>query len=179
LRSWLETKADLRHRPTLSQYGRVILEKATVTDEQKAEGAEIILGCGGTIGNLPIAYSGNKWLTIEELRPIIASKLEIAVHVGKITHESDDDVGQYYFDREFTLAQDIIIVAESSEAFMYRVRFGRDGQRPKFLLSVFEDLLQTIWGGFDEADDDCYVVGSAGAEIFRPVTIYSRAELKN
>lgn len=161
-----------------TEQGR-LLEKAAVTDEQKAEGAEIIIGCGGTIGNLPIAYSGNKWLTVEELRPLIASKLEIVVHVGKITHESDDDVGQHYFDREFTLAPDIIIVAESSEDFMYRVRFGRDGPRPKFLLRVFEDLLQTIWGGFEESDDHYHMVGDAGAEIFRPVTIYSRADLKN
>jgi hypothetical protein len=62
---------------------------------------------------------------------------------------------------------------------MYRVRFGRDDRRPSFLLAVFEELLQTIWGGFEESDDDSYVVGIAGAEIIRPVTIYSRADLKN
>jgi hypothetical protein len=107
-------------------------------------------------------------LTVGELRPLIASELQIAVHVGMITYESDDDVGEQYFDRESTLAQDIIIIAKSSETFMYRVRFGRDDPRPSFLLSVFEELLQTIWGGFEESDDDWYVVGIAGAEITRP-----------
>jgi hypothetical protein len=177
----LETEADSWHPPDAfsiwaSEQGR-LLEQADVTNEQKAEGAEIILGSSGTIENLPIAYSGNKWLTVEELRPLIASKLQIAVHLGMITYDSDDDVGQHYFDHEFTLAQDIIIIAKSSENFTYRVRFDRDGRRPSFLLAVFEELLQTIWGGFEESDDDWYVVGIAGAEITRPVIIYSRAGL--
>jgi len=161
-----------------SDQGR-LLEQADVTDEERAEGAEIILGCGGTIENLPIAYSGSRWLTIGELRPLIASKLQIAVHVGTITYETDDDVGEQYFYSEFKLAQDIIIIAKSAETFMYRVRFGRDDGRPSFLLAVFEELLQTNWGGFEEEDDDYYVIGIAGAQIFRPVTIYSRADSKS
>ena len=53
--------------------------------------------------------------------------------------------------------------------------FDHDDSRPSFLLSVFEELLQPIWGGFEESDDDEHVVGRAGAEITRFVTVYSRA----
>ena len=123
---------------------RQALEEAPLTDERQAEAAEIILGCGETIGNLPIAYSANKWLTIEELRTLLASKSKIAVHVGEITYEDTDPVGSRIFDIEFTPEQDLLILAGSSEAFMHRIRFGPDGPRPSFLVGEFKKLLQTV-----------------------------------
>jgi len=152
-----------------------LLEETASSAKQKAVGAEIILKCGGTIGNLPVAYSFYTWLTLEELRPLIASKLHIAVHVGEITYDDTDPVTRNDFDTQFTPSQDLIIVPMLSEDFMHPVRFGRD-LRTSSLLSVFKDLLQNVWGVFEASEDDEYVVGSAcGEEIIRSVTIYTRA----
>jgi hypothetical protein len=163
----------------VTEQGR-LFEEAALSAEQKAVGAEIILKCGGTIGNLPVAFSGNMWLTLEELRPLIASQQEIAVHVGEITHEADDAVGMNVFDNEFKPLQDLIIIPKLSKDFMHPVRFGRDGLRTSLLLSAFEDLLQNVWGGFEEFEDYGYPVGSVGGEdIIRPVNIYSRGDSKS
>jgi len=63
---------------------------------------------------------------------------------------------------------------------MHRVRFGYDGPRPSFLLGVFKELLQTVWGGFEEVEENDYVIGSVGTagEICDSVAIYSRADSK-
>lgn len=153
-----------------------LLEEADLPPEQKAQSAEIIVQCGGTIGTLPVAFSGTVWLNLEELRPLIASKQKIPVYMGKITYEEDTDpVGRMEFDNEFKPSQELIIVPELSEVFIYPVLF-RPNHGPSCLLDVFEDLLRTVWGGFEESEDYEYRVGSIwGVEILRLVTIYSRA----
>jgi hypothetical protein len=115
------------------------------------------------------------------LRPLIASKDKNAVHLGEITYDQDTDpVARMDFDHEFKPSRELIIFPQLSEVFAYPVRPARVVVRsngPSFLLDyLFEDLLRTVWGGFEASEDYEYLVGSVwGEEILRPVTIYSRA----
>lgn len=150
-----------------------LLEESEISADHKAMHAEIILECGGTIGDLPIARRGGEWLTVGHLRALIETKQEIAIHVGEIGHEDYDPIGKNDFEQTFEPSKDLLFFPKATGIFVYDDGQDRYG-RPSFLLKFFEGLLRESWGAFEEYDDDEYIAGTAyNNEINRSVVVYS------
>ena len=64
---------------------------ASLTDEDKARGAEVILLFGGKIGSLPVARWRGEWLSTEEIKELLAASEEVAVLLD-YTFEYDEEL---------------------------------------------------------------------------------------
>lgn len=152
-----------------------LIETSNLSEQRKAMSAEIILECGGAIGNLPIAQRGGTWFTVEELRDLIHNERRLLIQVGEIDYEDYDPVGRDIFNGHFTPSKELLFFPALSDLLL-NTENRNNRRRPSYLLGFFEDLLHQIWGNFEEFEEDDYIVGTAwGSEITRSITTYQRA----
>ena len=81
-------------------------------EERQARSAEVVLECGGEIGNLKFVKWGKDWLTTGEFEDRLRSSTEIAISFdGEFDYdEEQDDVHPKEFREEFKGSDDIAVV---------------------------------------------------------------------
>jgi len=149
-----------------------LLERADLDGEMKAECAELILRCGGSIRSLPVARFGGSWLNQKELKEIISSKDIIQVLVGDVTHEDHDEVGADTFHNTFKMYDNIFwMPSVESKIFPPTTTEPENSD----LFGVFMKILENSWKSFEAYEDADFAVGKAGSEeIVRLVWQFER-----
>lgn len=160
---------------------------ASVKDEERqARSAEVVLECGGEIGNLKFVKWGADWLTTSEFEDRLRSSTEIAISFdGEFDYDEDqDDVHPKEFREEFEASEDIAVVLKHDGGIL------KDGNRawPKFVTgqpqssdskvaAYTRDLIRRVWGGALQEDEEDRVVGKVGySNITRSVTVFRAVE---
>ena len=155
---------------------------ASLSDEEKARGAEVILLFGGEIGNLPFAKWKGEWISTDLLKESLSELDEIAVLLGgRIRYDEDlDDVHPKEFENLFEENDDIIFVFSDLPGFGSRTDIEKIrpkasiSERPSNPSDLFKELLDTLWNEVEE-DNGARIVGSVvGVDISRDVTIFQR-----
>ncbi|MGH9895906.1 MAG: hypothetical protein ACREA0_28755 [bacterium] len=121
-------------------------------------------------------------MTLDDLVARVVSTDELRIHVGKVSHEDDDDMSSQRFASGFTLYDDVVIMPNFGAP---DVEWNRDAHFPWFLgvapidyQSRLEAALTGVWGGFEKHKKDNAVVGEVdgkdGIHIYRSITVYRR-----
>jgi hypothetical protein len=170
LRAWATEQASL-------------ISKASLSGEDKALAAQIVLHCGGKIGRLPVARFKGEWINEAELRTHLRNASEkIILHIGSNVDydEDEDDVHPREFNDHFQDAEDVIFVPSRIPG-----QYSKNGSIEALQLAeplegkenLFELVFETIYGldQFDDCEDEFWPVGVVqGTEIVRPVKVFAR-----
>lgn len=135
--------------------------------------------------DLPVWGIRGEVMTLLSLRAKISEFNELVVHVGAITHEDDDDMSSWRFDRDLQIYDNVIIAPDSSRVGASNSIFWNGDRKrfPRFLgvdgvdyMDKLRDALADVWGAYEEVEDDWVEIGDVGSiEITRSCTVFSRA----
>jgi hypothetical protein len=142
------------------------------SDVQKARTAEVVLECGGAIGQLPIVERDQKWLTPRQLSSLVPKEEEVHVHVGDVDHDDEDGVSRSAFEHSFGASKTIYFIPSVGGCFLAGDIDGWPRSRSSHLLRLFESILYKKWNGFGECDEEEPIGEVNGDEITRSVTVY-------
>jgi hypothetical protein len=172
LASWASDQADL-------------ILASNYTDEHKAMCAEIVLECGGTISNLPIACLGGEWLDQSSLRSRLSELEEIKVNFdGEFAYDEDrDSVLPRDFRDDFIVDDDILLIPKHRGVVLNINRrewpsmlYNIDKRHISNLAVLVIDLIANAFGPYCNEDNVKHEVGSVNGEVIsREVTVYSRS----
>jgi hypothetical protein len=169
-----------------TEQGKLIMSAGTLVDEQKAEAAEIILECGGDIGDLPIASVGDEWLTSAGFKDLLNQNDELLIRFeGQIEFDDElDDVPPKDFRSAFEVVNHLVIVPKVSGSILAigprawpAEITGRIKQHESLLADFVRRLIVSSWGDdMSQEEEDGYVVGSVyQTEITRTVTAFRKS----
>jgi hypothetical protein len=126
----------------------IVLAAAEIPDAEKARAAAIVMGCGGDVGELPVVWWQENWMTAAQFVETVEPLDRLEVYEGTISHEDDDEVTKREFESSFKASPTI---AQTTDG-----RYGRPrdtdwistvtkghGLTP---LEVIEALLCEAWG---------------------------------
>jgi len=160
---------------------------ASVKDEERqARSAEVVLECGGEIGDLKFVKLGADWLSTGEFQERLRSTKEISVSFdGEFNYDEDrDEVHPKEFREDFQGSEDISIVLKHDGGIL---RAGSNtwpksvtGQ-PKWsdsnVAEYARKLIRQAWGENLMEDEEERVVGKVNdSEITRGVTVFRIAD---
>lgn len=161
-----------------------LIASSVEDEERQARTAEVVLECGGHVGNLKVAKWGSDWLTTEELDNRIRSSTEIAVTFnGEFDYnEDEDDVHPKEFREDFTGSENIIIVFKHDGAILRSSKFKwpqamtrRPPNGVSYLEDHFRNLIKLAWGHNFEEDEEPRVVGKVMySNITRTLSIFRK-----
>ncbi len=163
LASWAQEQAEL-------------LSASNISDDQKAFCAELILECGASILDLPIAQLNGKWLTAEQLKRVAKKRDEVVSYLGEVDYEEDyDPLPRWQFVQEMELSDDVLFLPE------LHGRFGSIARRSAAFFersrSEVQDLVSSILaeaGLSHQFSDERVVAYATGEEIERLVEVFER-----
>jgi hypothetical protein len=150
-------------------------------EEQQAHSAEVILECGGKIGELKIVKWGSDWLSSSEFEDRLRSSTEIAISFdGEFDYDEDqDNVHPKDFRKDFEISEDIALVLKHDGRIMsgtYRWPGSINGDAERsgsHVANYVTSLIRCIWGEDLQEDEEDRVVGTVGnSEITRSVTVF-------
>lgn len=164
-----------------SQQAELIV--ASVKDEERqARSAEVVLECGGEIGNLKFIKWGADWLNTDEFQERLRSTKEIAVSFnGEFDYDEDkDDVHPKEFREDFQGSEEIVVVLKHDGGIL---RVGNSSWpksvtgQPKWsdsnVAEYTRNLIRQAWGESIQEDEEERVVGKVRySEITRGVTVF-------
>jgi len=158
-----------------------LLTHAELHGEDKARAAQVVLMCGGDIGELPVARLDGTWLSSETLRAVLADLDEVYVHfAGEVRYDEDtDDVHPKEFAHHFEEAEGIIFVPRDLPGLTMQSDVARlkatNGGPVRNLEAVVRAMITDALGT-DAVEDAWDVsVGSVSAsEITREVILITR-----
>lgn len=173
LAEWASRQADL-------------IAKSVKHEERQARSAEVVLECGGEIGDLKILKWGSDWLSSSEFEDRLHSSIEIAIGLeGEFDYDEDqDDVHPKEFREEFIGSEEIALVLKHDGSILSgnnsRWPSSITGQ-PKPSDSRVADyvrrLIEHVWGENLQEDQEDRVVGKVrDSKITRRVTVFRKAE---
>lgn len=152
---------------------------ADLSDSEKADAAVVVLACGGDLGELPIIHWKEEWLSTSDLASKIEDLEELVLYLGDIDHDEDDGVTKRDFERYFELNPDIAQTASTStgrRATWISAIVAGSGRLP---VEVLKAVLTSAWGEFTQRSEGVAIGEANGAEIFREVIVFARAELED
>lgn len=136
--------------------------------------------------DLPVWGLRGEDMTLAILRERIADLEELVVHVGVISHEDDDDMSSWRFERDLRLYSNVIIAPDSSRigAPGLFIWAGDKKGFPNFLglegvnyMDQLRAALTEVWGGYEELEDEVVELGVVGgAEISRSCTVFVKGD---
>lgn len=155
-----------------------LLMAASLHGEDKARGAQVVLLCGGEIGNLPVARLNGTWLSSAELKGVLAEMDEVYVHFsGDVRYDEDaDDVHPKEFASHFEEAEGIIFVPKdlpglSMQSDVARLR-ATSGSAPRNLEVLVREMIKEAAGADAIEEDWDVAVGTvSGSDIMREVVL--------
>ncbi|NKI17977.1 ATP-binding protein [Spongiibacter sp. KMU-166] len=156
---------------------------ATVKDEERqARSAEVVLECGGKIGNLKLVKWGTDWLTETEFEERLGTSKEIAISFeGDFDYDEDlDDVHPKEFREEFEIAEDIVVVLKYDGSILKTAKnswpkniTGRSILSSSNVADYVMELIRRVWCENVQEYDEERVVGNVGlSRITRRVTVF-------
>lgn len=160
---------------------------ASVKDEERqARSAEVILECGGEIGDLKFVKWGTDWLSADEFRERLRSTNEISISFdGEFEYDEDkDDVHPKGFREDFRGSEDMAIVLKhdggilrSGNSIWPKSVTGQTKSSDSNVAEYTRDLILQTWGQSIQEDEEFRVVGEVfGSEILREVTVFRLAD---
>lgn len=153
-----------------------LLAEVQLRAEDKARAAQVVLLCGGDIGELPVARLNSTWLSSNSLQSVLTNVDEVYVHFdGDISYNEDiDEVHPKEFASHFAEAEGIIFVPKdlpgmSMQSDVARLRIT--SANPVRNLEAVVRAIVAKAVGEDSVEEDCDVtVGTvSGTEITREV----------
>jgi hypothetical protein len=142
---------------------------ALVKDEERqARSAEVVLECGGEIGNLKLVKFGNKWLTASELEDRLRLMTEIAITIdGDFAYDEDiDDVLPREFREYFEINGDVIVVHKHDGRIVTvcnsswpRSILGQPKNKVSNLAEHIDGLIGRAWNDDGQSHEEDRVVG--------------------
>jgi SAM-dependent methyltransferase len=150
-------------------------------EEQQAHSAEVVLECGGKIGELKIVKWGSDWLSSKEFEDRLRSSAEIAISFeGDFDYDEDkDDVHPKDFRKDFELLEEIALVLKHdgrilSGTYRWPSSINGDSERSDSNVGKYvRDLIRRVWGEDLQEDEEDRVVGKVrNSDITRSVTVF-------
>lgn len=166
---------------------QVDLIVASVKDEERqARSAEVVLECGGEIGDLKFVKWGADWLTTLEFKERLRSSTEIAISFyGDFDYDEDqDDVHPKEFRETFEASKEIAVVLNHGGGILKvgnhawpKSATGQPHAGASNVAAYTMDLIRRTWGDALREDEEDRVVGMVGyTEITRSVSVFRTAE---
>lgn len=160
---------------------------ASVKDEEsQARSAEVVLECGGNIGNLKFIKWGSEWLTVGEFEGRLRSSTELTVSFdGKFEYDEDeDDVHPKEFREDFEMSDDVALVLKHDGEILRlgnnswpRIVFGKPKPSDSNIAAYVREVVRRVWGENHQEDLDERVVGKVSySNITRRVTVFCIAD---
>lgn len=151
----------------------------------KARCAEIVLECGGAIGDLPIACQGpSDWLNVTEIRDRFQNVSELTITFdGEFSYEEDtDDVHPREFKSFFEIGSNIWVVPKHSGSVLTvgqtqwpRAMVGDSSWPSSNLAELVRTVISESWSeNYEVGDEDAEVGTVNGTPIIRNVTVFRR-----
>ncbi len=153
----------------------LIIASAEIPDSEKAQAAAIVLAYGGNIGELPVVWWQNEWMSASQFIDAVKPLERLEIHIGSIIHEDQDDVTKRDFESSFEANTMIAHTVDSSYGILRDTDWiaaitKGNGSTP---LKIIESLLCDAWGKVESDEDDLVVGDVSGVAIFRSVSIYT------
>lgn len=156
---------------------------AAVKDEERqARSAEVILECGGKIGNLKVVKWGKDWLNANEFEEHLRASEEIAISFnGDFDYDEDEDnVHPKEFREDFEIAENIILVLKHDGNVLGKGGnswpksiTGRTGWSDSNVTAYVRELIKRVWSENLQEDEEERTVGKVhNSEIKRRVTVF-------
>ena len=156
---------------------------ASVKDEERqARSAEVVLECGGDIGDLKVVKWGSNWLTAGEFEEKLRYAREVVISFdGEIDYdENEDDVHPRDFRERFTVAEGIAVVLNHGGGILNignsgwpRSITGRPKHSESNVSAYARAMIQGAWGENIEENEEDRVVGTVdGSDVIRLVTVF-------
>ena len=156
---------------------------ASVKDEERqARSAEVVLECGGEIGDLKFVKWGPDWLTAGEFEEKLRCSREIAISFdGEVDYdEIQDDVHPRDFREDFTVSEGITVVLKHRGDILDvgstgwpRSITGQPKQSDSNAAAYAREMIQRVWGEKIQEDEEDRVVGTVNcSDITRRVIVF-------
>ena len=156
---------------------------ATVkSEDRQARSAEVVLECGGEIGDLKVVKWGLDWLTAYEFEERLHDLREVVISFdGEIDYdENEDDVHPKDFRERFTVSEEIVVVLNHSGGILDvgntswpRSIAGQPKRSDSNVAAYARAMIQRVWGENIEEDEEDRVVGTVDfSDIVRRVTVF-------
>lgn len=163
-----------------------LIAKSVRDEERQARSAEIVLECGGRIGDLKIVQWGADWLSGAEFESKLNCLKEVAVTFeGEFDYdEEQDDVHPREYNRDFSISDDIVVVPKYVGSILKiansswpRSLVGLEETKYSNLAAHIRAVISRTWGNNVDETEEVRVVGTAvGTEIEREVTVFRLAD---
>ncbi|HWZ42415.1 MAG TPA: ATP-binding protein, partial [Candidatus Saccharimonadales bacterium] len=153
-----DTANPLATKEALAQWASKQAEmiSGSVRDEvRQARSAEVVLECGGEIGDLKIVKWGSDWLNCSELEDRIRSSTEIAISFdGDFDYDEDqDDVHPKEFREDFVGSEDMALVLKHDGSVLKgsnnswpRSITGQPKQSESNVAVYVRGIIRRVWG---------------------------------
>jgi hypothetical protein len=168
-----------------SKQAELIVESVK-DEERQARSAEVVLECGGEIGNLKFVKWGTDWLTTSEFEDRLRSSTEIAISFdGEFDYdEEQDDVHPKEFREDFKGSEDVALVLKHDGGILRggnnswpRSVTGQTKWSDSNVAAYARELIRRAWGDTLQEDEEERVVGKVRySDINRRVTVFRAAE---
>lgn len=163
-----------------------LIEKLVKDEERQALSAEVILECGGAIGNLKFVKWGSDWLGEEEFIDRLKGSTEIAISFeGEFDYDEDlDEVHPKDFRESFSGSEDIVVVLKHNGTILNtgtinwpRMMTGQSKSGDSNIADYIRNIIQKLWGDDLEEVEEERVIGTVdSSNITRSVTIFRLPE---
>lgn len=156
-----------------------LLTGAELHGEDKARAAQVVLMCGGDIGELPVARLAGTWLSSSALRDVLADTDEVYVHFdGDVSYDEDtDDVHPKEFAHHFEEVEDVVFVPKdlpglSMQSDVARLKAANGNTVPNLEAVVRAIVTEAVGADAAEESWDVTVGTVSGSDITREVTLF-------
>jgi len=159
-----------------------LIVKLVKDEERQACSAEIILECGGSIGNLKIVKWGADWLTTKEFEKKLRPAREIAINFdGDLEYDEDqDEVHPKEFRDDFRISEDLISALDYNGEILKignrswpRLLTGQTKQLESNIAEYIRIRIRRVWGNKFDEDEELRVVGQVkSTDITRNVKVF-------
>ena len=159
-----------------------VIGESVKDEEQQARSAEVVLECGGDIGNLKIVKWGAEWMTEREFEEKLRSSLELAIKLdGEFSYDEDEDnVHPREFRDDFDASEDVAVVLKHDGSILslgnsrWPGSLNKRNRRQNSNVATYVvDIIRREWGENVDEDEEERVVGTVGGEeIWRRVAVF-------
>ena len=160
--------------------------KSIRDEEFQARAAEVVLECGGKIGELKIVQWGSQWMSQCEFEKKLRDSTQLAISFdGAFDYDEEiDDVHPREFREEFDIHDDVAFVLRYSRNIL---KVGNSnwprslvgGQRAKHsnVATYVKAILVSLWGDkVDETEEERIVGTVRGSEVVRTLSVFRQTD---
>ncbi|MCY4463788.1 MAG: ATP-binding protein [Albidovulum sp.] len=169
-----------------TEQAELIADKVEKDERRQARCAEVVLECGGRIGDLMIVQWGSKWMKERDFEQQLRSRTKLVISFdGDFHYDGDrDHVSSIQFMRDFELLKDVAVVQchRGSILTIGNSRwpgslFGNGAHRPSNLEAYVTAIVKSLWGdGVEEIIEEGVVGTVAETDIWRELSVFHKPD---